>query len=111
MRTLTALMALALLTGCNPTYPNRAAVFTPTTGAISVKLRIPGQANTRAEFTLNGRALTADTDASDGYSVVIDTVEFPNGLLTLKARILDQNNQLVRELEHSMLIQNASPAP
>lgn len=109
MRALILPLIALMLAGCNPTYPNRAAVFTPTVGAVSIKLRIPSQPNTRAEFSLNGRTLAADTDAADGYSVVIDTVEFPNGLSTLKARIVDQGGQLVRELEHTLLIQNPTP--
>lgn len=106
MRCLSALIAVALLAGCNPSTPNRVAVFTPIAGAVAISLKIPTEPDTRAEFALAGKPLPPDTTPADGYSVVIDTLEFANGLHTLHVRIADAQGQTRRELDHSILIKN-----
>ena len=106
MRAAIALATSALLAGCNPTVANRAPVFEPMAGAVAIKLKLQAEPNTRAEFSLGDQALTPDTDASDGYAVVIDTQDFPNGLHTLHVRILDGQGQTLRTLSHTLLIKN-----
>lgn len=106
MRLFLLVTTALLLAGCNPSLPNKAPVFEPIAGAVAVKLRLAAAPNTRAEFALGGQVLAPDTDPADGYSVVIDTLDFANGLHTLHVRILDGQGQELQTLEHSLLIKN-----